>query len=296
MKQQKQGETRVRALLELLDLERVDTNLFLGSNESRGQYRLFGGQVLSQALRAAYVSVADRRVHSLHGYFLRAGTAARKVLYQVDQIRDGGSFCTRRVVARQNGEAIFTMSASFHKQEQGFEHALAMPNVPGPQELEDDSVVAGLMADDERLSAGAVRIRPFEMRSVFPFGSPGFRADRTWNPVWIRFRDRTPVADPQLAHALLAYASDMGMVSTASLPHQQAVPRSRLQMASLDHALWFHRPFDINDWLLFHKRTSMAHGSRGLVHAEFFSRDGELIASVTQEGLVRLRDAASGSK
>jgi acyl-CoA thioesterase-2 len=288
---------RAERLLEVLTLERIEENLYRAGNEVRGRFRLFGGQVLAQALRAASHTVAATQVHSLHGYFMRAGDAARDVIYEVERIRDGRSFTTRRVVAIQEGRAIFSMSASFQRQEEGLEHTVSMPNVPPPEELEDDlEVVRQLEARHPDLSPMAGRARPFEMRSVFPLGSPAWEQQRRWNPVWIRFPvslaehlgEGSSAEDQQtLARVLLAYASDMGLVSTALLPHGGEVPRSKVQMASLDHALWVHRDVPLEDWLLFHKHTSAAGGARGLTHAEFFSRDGRLVASVSQEGLVR---------
>ncbi|MFW6093382.1 MAG: acyl-CoA thioesterase [Pseudomonadota bacterium] len=292
MKVDDHAEQRVRAqrLLEILELEPIEQNLYRGTNEAEGRFRLFGGQVLAQALRAACRTVDDaRRPHSLRGYFMRAGDGERRVLYEVERIRDGTSFATRRVVAIQQGQAIFSMDVSFHIAESGFEHAHPMPNVPPPEELDDDiDVVARLAERDPGLSPMAGRARPFEMRSVFALGSDAWRLDRFWNPVWIRFCGEA-ADDDALARCLLAYASDMGLVSTAGLPHTSTQPRSALQMASLDHALWIHRPVPIDDWLLFHKRTSNAEGARGLVHAEFFARDGTLVASVSQEGLLRIR-------
>jgi acyl-CoA thioesterase-2 len=281
-------------LLEVLQLEPVEQNLFRGMNEERGDFRLFGGQVLAQSLRAAYHTVESRAAHSAYGYFMRAGNAAKPVLYEVDRIRDGRSFTTRSVVAIQDGEAIFSLSVSFQIHEDGFEHADSMPNVPPPAELEDDlGFVARLRSQQPGMSADinpiSARPRPFELRSVFPPGSQAWRQNRYWNPVWIRFCASVDAGDDALARSLLAYASDMGMVSTAMLPHGEATLRSEIQMASLDHALWIHRPVPIDDWLLFHKRTSMASGARGLVHGEFFTREGVLVASVTQEGLLRKR-------
>lgn len=283
-------------LLGILELERIEENLYRGENEARGNYRLFGGQVLSQALRAAYHTVEGRHVHSVHGYFMRAGNASLPVLYEVDRIRDGRSFTTRRVVAIQQGKAIFSMSVSFQLEEEGFEHAASMPNVPPPEELEDDRVaVSRLTGDQPNLSPMAGRARPFETRSVFELGSPAWESDRFWNPVWIRFAAPLPEDDGTLARCLLAYASDMGLVSTTVLPHTSEISRDRFQMASLDHALWIHRPIPMDEWLLFHKHTSTANGARGLVHAAFYDEAGDLLASVTQEGLVReLRESAGG--
>lgn len=285
--------TRARRLLEILQLERIEENLYRGLNEVRGNYRLFGGQVLSQALRAASGTVTGRSAHSVHGYFMRAGNADLPVLYEVDRIRDGRSFTTRRVVAIQEGEAIFSMTVSFQVEEAGFEHAASMPNVPPPDELEDDMLVAArLTGQQPNLSPMAGRPRPFETRSVFQIGTPAWEENRLWNPVWIRFAAPLPEDDDTLTRCLLAYASDMGLVSTSLLPHAQSQPRDRFQMASLDHALWIHAPVPMDEWLLFHKHTSTASGARGLVHAAFYESDGGLLASVTQEGLVReIRDS-----
>ena len=277
----------------VLDLEPVEQNLFLAQpTRSPGTFRLFGGQVLAQALRAAYQTVDGRNAHSLHGYFMRAGTAQRGVLFEVERIRDGKSFTTRRVVAVQNGKAIFSVDASFQVEEAGFDQARPIPNVPRPDVLEDDVEVAKAYLEggktDRRLSMFALRERPFEMRSVFRIGTEQWARNRSWNPVWIRFRAPLAGADEGLARCLLAYASDMGLVSSAALPHQESISRNHLQMASLDHALWFHRAVPIDGWLLFHKRTAWADAARGLTHAEFFSEDGALVASVTQEGLVRV--------
>jgi len=280
---------RAALLLRILELEPIEQNLYRGGNENRGGFRLFGGQVLAQGLRAACNTVEGRNPHSLRAYFMRAGDAERPVLYEVERIRDGSSFSTRRVLAIQQGQAIFSMDVSFQVSEGGFDHAHLMPNVPPPEECEDDiSVVQALPERPPGLSPMAGRPRPFEMRSVFPLGSPAWELNRFWNPVWIRFLGAAPPAESTLAHCLLAYASDMGLVSTATLPHNTTLARDQYQMASLDHALWIHRPVPLDDWLLFHKRTSTASGARGLSHAEFFSRQGELIASVTQEGLMRV--------
>ena len=284
--------TRAQRLLDILKLERIEENLYRGLNEARGNYRLFGGQVLSQALRAACETVSDRQAHSVHGYFMRAGNADIPVLYEVDRIRDGRSFTTRRVVAIQEGEAIFSLSVSFQVAEEGFEHAASMPNVPPPEELEDDMLVAArLTGEQPNLSPMAGRPRPFETRSVFEFGTPAWEENRLWNPVWIRFAAPLPTDDSTdldvLSRCLLAYASDMGLVSTSLLPHAESQARDQFQMASLDHALWIHRAIPMNEWLLFHKHTSTASGARGLVHAAFYESGGGLLASVTQEGLVR---------
>jgi|TARA_X000000950_G_scaffold289248_1_gene411244 acyl-CoA thioesterase-2 len=290
---------RAAQLLKLLELKQIEENLYQGQNEPENGKRLFGGQVLAQAAMAAFRTVTGVQAHSLHAYFLRAGRSDLPVLYEVERVRDGRSFTTRRVVAIQNGRAIFNLDASFHLEEIGLDHSCAMPNVPKPDELLPDTDVARAVTNAEarrHLSPIAKTHRPFETRSVFPLGSDDWLQNRFWNPTWLRF----PLAvqdEPNAAHraqgiarSLLCYASDMGMVSTVYLPHQSQVTRADLQMASLDHAIWIHRPVQINEWLLFHKRTSTAQGARGMGHAEFFSESGELVASVTQEGLVRTRE------
>ncbi|MEM7218972.1 MAG: acyl-CoA thioesterase II [Pseudomonadota bacterium] len=283
-----QRAAHARELLSVLTLEPVERNLFLGRNETRSMPRLFGGQVLAQALRAALDTVEAERVpHSLHGYFLRPGNPARPVLYEVDRIRDGGSFTTRRVVAIQEGEAILNVDVSLQREEGGMEHAMPMPNVPPPDELEDDYVRARrLAADHPRLPPLALIPRAFEMRSAIV---PWVETPRLFSPTWLRFVGALPADDPALPYCLLAYASDMGLMSTSSLPHVAELPRTALQMASLDHAIWFHRRPSVADWLLFAKRTTTAVGARGLSHAEFYDRGGELMASVSQEGLLRPR-------
>ena len=266
---------RAERLLEILDLQQIEQNLYLGQNESARPMRLFGGQVLAQATMAASRTVAGVHMHSLHAYFLRAGSCERPVLYEVERIRDGRSFTTRRVVAIQNGVAIFNMDVSFQVDEPGFEHTHPMPNVPMPDELMDDVAAAqAIDQPDPRMSPMVKIQRPFETRAVFGWDSKHWRDERYWNPSWIRFRLPVPADDTALARCLLAYASDMSLVSTASLPHQSEITRQQLQMASLDHALWIHRPVPIEGWLLFHKRTSTAQGSRGMVHADFFCRIG----------------------
>lgn len=226
-----QRQQRAQRLLEILQLEAIEQNLFRGLNEVSGDFRLFGGQVLAQSLRAAYRTVEDRAAHSAYGYFMRAGNAAKPVLYEVDRIRDGRSFTTRSVVAIQDGEAIFSLSVSFQIPESGFEHAHSMPNIPPPGELEDDlNTVARFNSQRSDAMQIPDRPRPFEMRSVFPPGSAQWQQERYWNPVWIRFSAAVERGDDALARSLLAYASDMGMVSTALLPHMGSFARSEVQI------------------------------------------------------------------
>ena len=285
------SESRESRLLSILELKKIDRDLFLGQNEYRQGFRLFGGQVLAQAMRAAYQTVEGRQAHSAHAYFLRGGSSEQPILFEVERIRDGKSFTTRRVVAIQEGDAIFNMDISFQVEEEGFEHSLPMPNVPPPEELKDDVDVAQLRENQGSDFSPMAKInRPFETRSVFQLGSSSWREKRFSNPVWIRFRDEVDLDDQPLARCLISYASDMGLVSTASLPHVVGNVDYALQLASLDHSIWIHRDVPIAEWMLFHKRTTSAEGSRGMNHADFFSAAGELIASVSQEGLIRVRE------
>ena len=277
--------TLAQNVLGLLEMDRIEENLYLAQCDPNRKDRVFGGQVLAQALLAATHTVEDLNAHSMHAYFIKAGSSDLPILYEVERIRDGRSFCTRRVVAVQDGSAIFNMDVSFQIEEPGFDHAHPMPNVPLPEELTDDYLLAGEMAKDPRVSKAAQRPRPFDMRSVFTYGSEGWAQNRYYNPCWLRFPE--PITDRLRTRALLAYASDMALVSTATLPHQEDLARTELQMASLDHALWIHRDFVLDDWILFQKKTTVGEGARGLVHGDFFTRDGHLIASVSQEGLMR---------
>lgn len=284
------SESREARLISILNLKKIDEDLFLGDNESLSGFRLFGGQVLAQAVRAAYQTVKDRHAHSLHAYFLKGGIAEQPVLFEVERVRDGKSFTTRRVVAIQNGDAIFNMDLSFQIEESGFQHSDPMPNVPPPEELADDIEVAlSLDQAHGNMSPMAKIKRPFQTRSVFRLGSEEWGKERFSNPVWIKFRGEVESEDQEFSRCLISYASDMGLVSTSTLPHQPDVARDSLQLASLDHSLWIHRDVPIDEWILFHKKTSSANGSRGMNHAEFFSQNGELIASVSQEGLLRSR-------
>jgi len=280
---------KAEKLLSILELEPIEENLFRGQNEDREEgMRLFGGQVLSQALAAACNTVdEDRSSHSLHGYFLRPGDFKVPVLYSVDRIRDGRSFTTRRVVGIQNGEAIFSMSVSFHQQEPGLAHQTDMPDVTSPEELEDDRFVIARVEKITDLSSNwGTRERAFEIRSSYP--ADQLRPDDINNPTWVKFRGGLP-DKPDLHRYLLAYASDMGFVGTSFLPHREQADRSRLQMASLDHCLWFHRSFRVDEWLLYYRTTPSSAGSRGFNQGSFYTREGELVASTMQEGLMRIR-------
>jgi len=284
--------TVLTELVQLLALERIEENIFRGQSQDLGWGTVFGGQVLGQALSAAAQTVpGDRLAHSLHAYFLRPGDVSRPVIYEVDRIRDGSSFTTRRVVAVQKGEAIFNLDASFQKHEQGFEHADPMPSAPAPEDLQ---------TTQERLTPFASRLppllrrralgdRPFELRPVGDIDDPVLPAPRAaLRMVWLRAAAPLP-DDPSLHRYLLAYASDWSFLSTALLPHGVTWLTPGMQVASLDHAIWFHQPLRVDDWLLHVIDSPAAHGARGLVRGRVFTRDGRLVASTAQEGLIRLR-------
>jgi acyl-CoA thioesterase-2 len=278
-------------LLALLRLERIEHNLFRGQSQDLGWGAIFGGQVLGQALSAAAQTVPpERPVHSLHGYFLRQGDAAKPVVYDVDCIRDGGSFTTRRVVAIQNGQAIFSMSASFQQLESGYDHAAAMPTVPGPDDLVSEAELARQLADaiPETLLKIATAARPIEIRPIDPSNPLRPTVKPPQRGVWFRAVDRLP-DDPAVHRYLLAYASDFHFLATAMQPHAVSWLVPGMQVASLDHAMWFHRPFRMDEWLLHAVDSPSASGARGLVRGQLFTRDGVLVASTAQEGLIRHR-------
>ena len=282
-------------LVQLLALEKIEENLFRGQSQDLGWGTVFGGQVLGQALSAAVQTVpAERQVHSLHAYFLRPGDVNRSIVYDVDRIRDGGSFNTRRVVAIQNGHAIFNLAASFQRIEPGFAHQDPMPVVPPPELVPTEQEVIAASAErlPKFLRDRALLPRPFEQRSVptgppgqDPFAPPPQSARRM---VWLRTAERLP-DDPALHQYLLAYASDYAFLTTALLPHGVTWLSPGMQIASLDHAMWYHQPFRVDEWLLHVMDSSVAHGARGLVRGQIFTQDGRLVASSTQEGLIRRR-------
>lgn len=277
----------VAELLDLLALETIDDNLFRGRNESQAGPRVFGGQVLAQALAACGRTVEDRLPHSLHAYFLRPGDSRRPILFDVDRIRDGSSFATRRVRGIQHGEPIFAMSASFQVLEEGMEHQFPAPDWPPPEALEDDTEVARrLLGSDPNVMPWATRERPFESRSVYPVGLP--QPDSPIKPAWYRLR--AGIGDDPMLHAcLLAYCSDMGLMSTSLVPHMATTPRSHIIGASLDHAMWFHRPLRVDDWFLYDRDSPWAGAARGFNRGAFYGRDGRMLASAAQESLVRVR-------
>jgi len=280
----------VANLLKILDLEPLEVNLFRGQSPKVGWQRVFGGQVIGQALVAATRTVEGRQPHSLHGYFMLPGDPKVPIIYEVDRIRDGRSFTTRRVVAIQHGQAIFSMSASYQIAEDGFEHQAPMPEVPGPDALPSESEVKAelLPKMPEPMRTYFERERPIEMRPVemqrYTSGDPG----KPIFHVWIRATDPLP-DDPAVHQAVLAYASDITLLDTSLVPHGRTVFDPTIQGASLDHALWFHRPFRADEWLLYAQDTPFAGGARGFSRGLIFRQDGTLVASVAQEGLIRDR-------
>lgn len=279
-------------LTESLALERIEVNLFRGVSPEDGPGRIFGGQVIAQSLLAAYETVEDRVCHSLHCYFIRPGDPRIPILFEVDRSRDGGTFTTRRVVAVQNGKQIFNLAASFQVAEDGFEHQAPMPEVAGPEAYaaEADAQKAKVLEGaSEEMRRMMNRPRPIEMlgRDNYGFGrkpKPGEPKSDTW------IRAVAPIGDEQRMHqVILAYASDMNLLSTAMRPHGVAWQTPGLQSASLDHAMWFHKPSNFNEWHLYSQDSPSASGGRGFVRGSIYDKSGNLVASVAQEGLMRLR-------
>jgi len=283
-------DQRLADLLELLQLERLEINLFRGESRDIGAPQVFGGQVLGQALVAASHTVEKRAVHSLHAYFLRPGDFNAPIVYEVDRSRDGASFSSRRVIAIQHGQQIFNMAASFQVPEEGLSHQIQMPDVPSPEELEDASAeVAAIL---ERVPEGPLhrylrQERPFEYRFV---RTQNYLKPRVMEPlkqVWFRAVDRVP-DDESLHRCLLAYVSDFHLLETALMPHGVSQVHDKLRLASIDHAMWFHAPARIDEWLLYSMDSPSSSGARGFSRGSVFTRDGKLIASTAQEGLIRL--------
>ena len=284
----------LNALLEILDLETLEENLFRGRSPSDGWQRVFGGQVLGQALVAASRTVdAERIAHSLHGYFLLAGDPATPLIYEVERTRDGGSFSTRRVKVIQHGKVIFTMSVSFHRAEEGFEHAAGMPSVPLPEELPGAQELIARFVDrlPENLRSYWSRQRPIEVKPVDVRRYLSREPAEPRQAIWMRAAGSLP-DDLALHQCVLAYASDFTLLDTALIAHGKVVFDSDIQLASLDHALWLHRRFRADDWLLYVQDSPNGHAGRGFCRGSFFDLDGRLIASVAQEGLIRRRDTA----
>ena len=281
----------LNTLLTILDLEPLEHNLFRGRSPQVGWQRVFGGQVIGQALVAATRTVEERTVHSLHGYFMRPGDPSVPIIYEVERIRDGRSFATRRVVAIQHGQAIFSMSASFQVVEEGLDHQIDMPDVPAPEDLPSEKELRDRFVDvaPENVRRYWERERPIELR---PMNMKHYFSREKLDPVqkiWFRATGTLPDA-PEIHHCVLAYASDMTLLDTSLFAHGRSVFDKDLQLASLDHAMWFHRPFKADEWLLYSMDSPNSSGSRGLNRGSIYDRDGRLVASVAQEGLIRVRD------
>lgn len=288
----------VHELLDLLQLEQLENNIFRGESRDIGTKYVFGGQVVGQAISAAQSTVDDARdVHSLHGYFLRAGEIDRPIVYQVERTRDGGSFSVRRVTAIQNGKPIFVMATSFQRPEEGKEHQIPMPSVPFAEELEPPEPY-----EQEQLQKLPPKIRrwlerggPFEFRPVHPRDEFNPQKQPPYQHVWLKLQCPVDVS-PLMHRALLAYASDFHLIGTTTFPHGLSYWQPNVLMASLDHAMWFHRPFRADEWLLYSCDSPTAQGGRGLARGGFYNQAGELVASTAQEGLIRVLDDNSGKK
>ena len=281
----------IKEVLELLDLEQVEVNIFRGNSPEDRWQRVFGGQVLGQALVAASRTVEGRVCHSLHAYFIRPGDPKIPILYEVDRSRDGRSFTTRRVVAIQHGQQIFNMAASFQVPEAGLEHQFDMPKVVGPEGLEPEDARRARLAHQmpeavrEHFSRpGPIDVRPIDEDDdlINPKKAPPY------HDVWLRAKGEMP-DDLALHQCVLAYASDMTLLDTCLIPHGISWFSGRLQSASIDHAMWFHHPFRVDDWLLYSHDSPSAAGARGFNRGMMFTRQGMLVASVAQEGLIRVR-------
>ena len=280
---------RLADLLEVLSLERLEDNLFRGQSRDIGSPRVYGGQVLGQALSAAQNTVDDRVVHSLHAYFLRAGDVNAPIVYDVDRSRDGHSFTSRRVTAIQHGCQIFHMSASFQVAEEGMEHQHVMPDVPPPEDLPDSTHYRDALLEKapEKMRRFIANQLPFEFRPVAP---PAFLNNEKREPrqqLWFRAVGRLP-DDDSVHRVLMSYVSDYGLLGTATLPHGISFLQGNVQMASLDHAMWFHRSCRVDDWLLYDCDSPNMTGARGFSRGMIYCRDGSLVASTAQEGLVRI--------
>ncbi|MGO1720668.1 MAG: acyl-CoA thioesterase II [Luteimonas sp.] len=283
-------QSPVSELIELLSLERLEQNLFRGQSRDIGTRYVFGGQVLGQALSAAQATMADPRpAHSLHAYFLRAGDVDHPIVYEVDQTRDGGSFSVRRVTAVQHGKVIFFCAASFQEAEQGAEHQLSMPEVPRPDDIPPAPPLPAKTLEKlpTKVQRWLDRAGPFEFRHVYPRDELDPPKRPPYQQVWFRLPEKVGDA-PELHRALLAYASDFHLLGTATFPHGISYYQPNVQMASLDHALWFHRPFRADEWLLYSTDSPTATGSRGLARGMIYDVQGRLVASTAQEGLIRM--------
>ncbi len=283
----------VERLIALLDLDPIEVNIFRGVSPKDRSQRVFGGQVLGQALVAATRTVENRFCHSLHAYFLLPGDPKVPILYEVDRSRDGKSFSSRRVVAIQHGRQIFHMSVSFQADAPGLDHQIDAPDVPRPDALSSDDDYRRRMAEKipEHYREFFLRERPIELRSINRAGIIPPEKQPPHQAVWVRATGALP-DDVALHQCVLAYASDMTLLDVSLLPHGMGWFDDRVQMASLDHAMWFHRPFRADQWLLYVQDSPSAHGARGFNRGLIYAEDGTLVASVAQEGMIRVRDIA----
>ena len=279
-----------RKLVDLLDLSPIGDDHFQGDSEDLGFPNVFGGQVLGQALMAASRTVEGRLPHSLHAYFLRPGNHSMPIDYEVQRVRDGGSFSVRRVIARQGGKEILTGSMSFQVAEEGFEHQLDMPSAPDPEGLKSEQERGELLAPHvpEHLRDTLTRDRPIEIRPVDPVNPLKPEPRPPYKQSWFRTQGHLP-DDPVLHCCLLTYASDFSFLGTSLNPHGVSFMNKKMQIASLDHSIWFHREFRMDEWLLYDKDSPSASGGRGFNRGNFFDRQGRLVASTTQEALIRQR-------
>lgn len=279
-----------RKLVDLLDLSPMGDDHFQGDSEDLGFPNVFGGQVLGQALMAASRTVEGRLPHSLHAYFLRPGNHSMPIDYEVQRVRDGGSFSVRRVIARQDGKEILTGSMSFQVAEEGFEHQLDMPSAPDPDSLKSEQEYGKLLAPHvpERHRDTLVRDRPIEIRPVDPVNPLKPEPRPPYKQSWFRTQGHLP-DDPILHRCLLTYASDFSFLGTSLNPHGVTFMSKKMQVASLDHSIWFHREFRMDEWLLYDKDSPSASGGRGFNRGNFFDQRGRLVASTTQEALIRHR-------
>ncbi len=270
-------------LVSILDIEPIDLDMFRGHTPPGETRRIYGGQVVAQALAAAYRTVDGRVCHSMHAYFIRGGDPKIPILLKVERVRDGGSFTMRRVTALQHGQQIFNLSASFQNVETGFEHQIEMPSPPGPEGLPDEDELRKLAGNTEPRRTWPIEVRPVD---PLPFGKPPVM--EPVQSVWFRARDPLG-SDPNVHQCALAYASDMTLLDTSLRPHAVEWSSGRLQVASLDHALWFHHPSDFTQWHLYVQDSPSASGGRGFNRGSIFNQDGKLVASAAQEALIRFR-------
>lgn len=280
----------VSQLVALLDIERIEETLFRGQSGSVGFRRVFGGQVLAQALVAGLRSVApERSVHSLHGYFILPGDLREPIIYEVENLRDGGSFSTRRVKAIQHGKVIFVMVASFHRSEEGLDHGAAMPDVPPPNELKSGhELFTGEFANlPQSMQRFWKRFHSIDFRPVDISRYMDRKQRKPVQHIWFKAADVLP-DKPEVHVALLAYASDFALLETALVAHGKLLSDPDVRLASLDHALWFHRPFQADQWLLYSLDSPSSSGARGFCRGQIFTEDGKLVASSAQEGLMRI--------